>query len=67
MSNYNDDAPVAAPEPITLDEFCMRLSKTDRRVELIGGFAFSERADKRIKDLESEYQKRFVAFANQPV
>ena len=72
MKDQNEEAvsyspaPNVGPEPITLDEFCMRLSQTDRRVELIGGFAYSERAAGHIKDLESEFQRRYVAFANQP-
>lgn len=67
MSKTNDEAPVAAPEHITLDEFCMRLSMSDRRVELIGGFAYSEKAAGRIKDAESEFQTRYSAFANKSV
>lgn len=57
----------AAPEQLTLDEFCTRLSKDDKRVELIGGFYHSETAAGRIKDAESEFQARFAAFATKPV
>lgn len=61
----------AAPEVITdyalsLHEFCTRASATDRRVELIGGFEHAERVAGRLKDTESAYAKRLVAFANQP-
>jgi hypothetical protein len=63
----NNDTPVAAPEEQTLVEFCARLSKTDKRVELIGAFHHSEVAAGRVKDLESEFQSRFTAFINKPV
>jgi hypothetical protein len=48
--------------PLTLDEFCARLSNTDKRVELIGGFHHSERAAGHAKDTEAAFQSRFVAF-----
>jgi hypothetical protein len=62
-------ATVAAPavEQVTLEEFCVRLSQSDRRVELIGGFHFSEKQARRFKDAESNYAARFQAFVNQPV
>jgi hypothetical protein len=64
------DAPIEKEAPteeaLTLDEFCTRLSKTDRRVELIGGFHFDERRAERFKDTESAYRSRFEAFANKP-
>jgi hypothetical protein len=61
-------ASVESPE-VTLDEFCTRLSdrKVDGRVELIHGFAFTERKAGHIKDTESNFQARFMAYANQPV
>lgn len=64
--------PAAAPAdeqsgfPLTLEEFCTRLSQSDRRVELIGGFHAMERAAGNTKDVESAYQARFEAFVNQP-
>lgn len=60
----------AAPDAgfeLTLDEFCTRLSNTDKRVELIGGFAHSERAAGTIKDTEPAFKARFAAFATKPV
>lgn len=57
----------AGPVAITLDEFCTRHSKTDRRVELIGAFHFDETRSGRTKDLEDKYLARFEAFATQPV
>jgi hypothetical protein len=56
-----------APEHITLDEFCMRLSKTDKRVEMIGAFNYVETQAGRFKDAEQNYQTRFQAFVNKPV
>jgi hypothetical protein len=52
--------------PLSLSEFCARLSRTDRRVELIGGFEYQERVAGRVKDTESNYSTRFIKFANQP-
>jgi hypothetical protein len=66
-TNQPDEAPVSVTEHITLEEFCTRLSMSDRRVELIGGFHYTEVAAGRIKDAESEFQSRFTAFATKPV
>lgn len=52
--------------PLTLDEFCQRLSVKDRRVELIGAFEFVERATGREKDTEAAYLTRYEQFINQP-
>jgi hypothetical protein len=52
---------------LTLDEFCMRLSSTDGRIELIGGFHHDEIRNKRIKDKHSTFMERFTAFASRPV
>jgi|CryGeyDrversion2_2_1046609.scaffolds.fasta_scaffold295462_1 hypothetical protein len=66
------DTPVSATSatadafPLTLTEFCTRLSVSDRRVELIGGFEHSERVLGRVSDLEVNFAKRFAEFANQP-
>ena len=72
MPTPSNDTP-AAPAPaqaqsdeLTLTEFCTRLSRTDRRVELIGGFhAVTSRAGV-IKDTEAGFAARFEAFATQP-
>lgn len=53
-------------DSITLDEFCTRLSKTDRRVELIGAFHFDEKRGERVKDTEANFSGRFDKFANKP-
>lgn len=61
--------PTDAAFEMTLDEFCMRMSdrKVDGRVELIHGFAFTERKAGHVKDTEANFNKRFVEFANKPV
>nr|WP_281719990.1 hypothetical protein [Nitrosomonas nitrosa] len=51
---------------ITLDEFCTRLSATDKRVEMIGAFNHVEKKAGRIKDTDENYRSRFDAFVNQP-
>jgi hypothetical protein len=60
-------ADAAASEPLTLDEFCMRFSQVDRRVELIGAFHYVEKSAGRQKDTEEAYRARFDAFVNAPV
>jgi hypothetical protein len=57
----------AAPEDVTLEEFCTRFSRSDRRVELIGGFHAVETKAGRFKDSESAFAARFLAFVNKPV
>lgn len=52
--------------PLTLSEFCTRLSSDDRRVELISAFAAIETKAGRVKDTETNFKARFVAFVNQP-
>lgn len=54
-------------EAVTLDEFCQRLSHTDKRVEMIGGFHSDEKRAGRIKDAEAAYQARYEAFTRKPV
>jgi hypothetical protein len=58
---------VSTVPQVTLNEFCTRLSMTDRRVELIGGFHFTETLAGRLKDAESNYQARYTAFLTKPV
>lgn len=63
----NTTAPEAVEAfPLSLDEFCARLSTSDRRVELIGGFHHSERAAGHTVDTEAAFAGRFVAFCNAP-
>ncbi len=58
--------PVEDSFPLTLDEFCSQLSKTNKRVALIGGFHSAENAAGRVKDTVAAYQGRFDAFIKQP-
>lgn len=71
MANEKNQVPdaAAAPgsEPLMLDEFCLRLSQKDRRVELIGGFHHAELSAGHLKDTEEAFRSRFDAFANAPV
>lgn len=61
-------APVNPAVPdLTVEEFCTRLSGSDKRVELIKAFWFVETKAGRFKDAESNYQARFQAFVNKPV
>lgn len=57
-----------AVQPLTLEEFCLRLSSPDRRVgvAIIGGFYSVERLAGHFKDFESAYESRFTAFVNKP-
>ena len=65
-----NDTTTAAPdtgEPLTLDEFCMRLSKTDSRVELIGGFFADAKKRGQVKDVDTSFLRAFDAYAARPV
>lgn len=53
-------------QPLPLNEFCMRLSTTDKRVELIGGFEHSERVAGRMADTAENYAERYTKFLTQP-
>jgi len=55
------------PEMTTLQEFCILLSGSDRRVEMIAAFNYSEQLSGRIKDTASAFRTRYNAFANKPV
>lgn len=59
-----------ANEPVaevTLTEFCTALSRSDKRVELIGGFNSVETKAGRLKDTGANFRQRFTAFVNKPV
>ena len=66
----NDPVAKATPEvtsePLSLTEFCIRLSVKDKRVELVGGFEHSERVAGRLKDTAENYAARYDKFLNQP-
>ena len=63
----NDETPVAESEPLSLDEFCMRLSKTDGRVELIGGFYADAKKRGQMKDIDTGFLREFDAYSSRPV
>lgn len=59
----------SAPESfdLTLDEFCARLSATDRRVELIGGFHAEARKNGLTKSGETQFRAAFDLYASRPI
>lgn len=63
---HSDKVQDKPADTITLDEFCTRLSTTDKRVEMIGAFNHVEKKAGRIKDTEENLRSRFDAFVNQP-
>lgn len=53
---------------ITAEEFCKKLSVTDRRVELIGGFFYWVEKEKKItKATEKTFAELFGQFVKMPV
>lgn len=68
LNGTAEPAAVAADQeiPLSVQEFCTRLSQADRRVELIGAFHSMEVMAGRTKDVESAFSKRFNEFVNQP-
>lgn len=58
--------PVSNEIPITLDEFCQRLSETERRVALLGAFHFEMKRQKRQTGLSSDYHAAYATFINAP-
>lgn len=51
---------------LPLQDYCIRLSKQERRVELIAGFEHDERNAGRVKDTESAFAARYQKFINRP-
>lgn len=51
---------------LTLDEFCTRLSSTDKRVEMIAGFHYVEKQAGRVKATEEAFAKRYADFQTIP-
>lgn len=62
-----DSLPEDSEQELTVDEFCRRLSISDRRVELLGAFHFDEKRNGRVKDTETNFRARFDEFVNKPV
>jgi hypothetical protein len=66
----NPELPVvatAAEPSLSLADFCIRLSESVSRPELIGAFAHVEQKDGKIKDTALNFRARFDAFINKPV
>ena len=61
------ETPVVNPITVSLNEFCIRLSETVTRPELIGAFEFSERTAGNARGTTEEYKARYTAFINKPV
>lgn len=61
-----DAGSAPASLPLTLTDFCLRLSESLRRPELIGAFEFHERTAGRLKATAEEFQARFDEFTNKP-
>lgn len=52
---------------ITLTEFCKKLSLSDKRVELIGGFFHYMKFTKKVERARAEdFQKQYTDFCNAP-
>lgn len=54
-------------EKIPVADFCIGVSSTDKRVELLSAFHYSEVAALRMHDTRENYQARYEAFAHKPV
>lgn len=52
--------------PITLQEFCTRISVTDKRVELIGAFYTTKLAAGVTNAVQADFAAMLNEFANQP-
>ena len=61
------DEPIADAFNLPLEEFCTRLSKNDRRVEMIGAFYAHEKLAGRLHGSESNFAMQYQAFVNKPV
>lgn len=54
--------PVQAAFMITLAEFMQKLTLRDNRLGLTSGFYYTEKQRGTVKDYESNFQARYVAF-----
>lgn len=61
-----DATPQSEPE-VTLQEYLIRLSQRDSRIELINAFHFTETQDGHLKDTESRFDARLKAFSETPI
>lgn len=65
-ASKSTDNAATKEEPIALDEYCRRLSVTDGRVELIGGFEADERISGHLKSDVSGFDAAFARFVARP-
>lgn len=61
------DQPADPAATIPLDEWCRAQSATDQRVELLGCFAYRERAAGRHHDTPDAYAARYAVAEAHPV
>lgn len=67
LQSATEDVAMATPFQITLDEFCIKLSLRGESPEAIGGFRYTMKVQKRVKDYESNWNSLFIEFMNTPV
>jgi hypothetical protein len=69
-ASANKSAATAAATPveheISLTQFGIEASKSEKRVELLNAFVFTQRQARQFKDTKSNYLARFADFAKQP-
>lgn len=56
-----------AEEPLTLDQWAADQSRSDARVELLNGFAATERAAGRFVATRAKWMAAYAAFAARPI
>lgn len=61
-----EQASAPVEQPLSLNEFCIRLSTKDKRVGLIGAFEHTERIAGRMSDTAQNFADRYAKFINQP-
>lgn len=52
---------------VSLENFATKLSGNDKRVALIHGWVHTMKAEKKFRDLPSNYAASFAAFAGTPI
>jgi len=67
VANTPDTTASESVTQLTLQEYMVKLSQRDARVELIHAFAHSELQAGRVKDVESNFESRLVAFSQQAI
>ena len=66
--NTKTEEPVGeTAQKLSISDFCIRLSETVSRPELIGAFAHVEQKAQRVSDTVENFRARYDAFINKPV